>query len=187
MSSWWSLFCIPAEKIPWSLANDFPIIRRKNWLQLTKDTFEKSVEIRGTKENIPQLLFLYFHFFLFVPSSLFFWQNLVGLAFSHLWKPARHCTGGRAFWMSSYITGSEPSNFRQRWTFMGFSSSSDSARTWRAAPWTQTEPNGPVETVTETGLGFEVVWKGRPSWRVVWHTVMMIASEWLKEPCVFLL
>ena len=122
-------------------------------------------------------------FFLFVPSSLFFWKNLVVIRhFPNFEHRHRHCTPGvpRTFWMSSYITGSEPSNFRQRWTFMGFSSSSDSARTWRCVSWTQTEPN-------RNRRGFEVVWKGRPSWRVVWHTVIMIVSEWLWEPCVFLL
>ena len=35
-----------------------------------------------------------------------------------------------AFWINSYMAGSDPSNFLQRWTFMGFSNSSDRARTW---------------------------------------------------------
>mmetsp|Transcript_22332 Transcript_22332/g.44987 ORF Transcript_22332/g.44987 Transcript_22332/m.44987 type:complete len:251 (-) Transcript_22332:136-888(-) len=33
------------------------------------------------------------------------------------------------FWIISSVPGSEPSSFRQRWTFIGFSSSSDSAFT----------------------------------------------------------
>eukprot|EP00967_Tisochrysis_lutea_P059058 scaffold75273_cov31-Tisochrysis_lutea.AAC.2 len=35
------------------------------------------------------------------------------------------------FCTSSKLAGSEPSNLRQRCTFMGFSNSSERARTWR--------------------------------------------------------
>ena len=34
------------------------------------------------------------------------------------------------FWMSSNVAGSLPSSFLQRWTFIGFSNSSDSAVTY---------------------------------------------------------
>ena len=101
---------------------------------------------------------------------IFFGKTLVVGIFPRL-APAR---AARTFWMSSYITGSEPSNFRQRWTFMGFSSSSDSARTWRLR---HVDPSNRTET--------EGVWGRRPSWRVVWHTVMMIVSEWLQETMRF--
>lgn len=46
-----------------SLPNDSPIITWKNRLQLTKDTFEKNVEIRDTKRKYPPTLVLVPPFF----------------------------------------------------------------------------------------------------------------------------
>ena len=127
------------------LANDSPIITMKN----SADTHQRSIEKKWLSVGVPKRKYppnscsCNPHFFpcAFLPFLL---EKPCWFGIFPTLAPARHCTGGRTFWMSSYITGSEPSNFRQRWTFMGFSSSSDSARTWlcNVDPSNRTETEG---------------------------------------------